>query len=157
MCFTRRLLLLVTDHARDTRSNVSSLQLLPTLDQHFILDRLQLTAFIASRISLFQTGVDSGGTVPTHPFVSNNSLIAFEGLFPAETIVYKPYVTPESLLADLQAYKIHASFPINSAVAELRKSQGIAFTKVIPCRSLILNRWTVAKPQFSRLLTRPDF
>jgi hypothetical protein len=114
-------------------------------------------SFIASRISLFQTGVDSGGTVPTHPFVSNNSLIAFEGLFPAETIVYKPYVTPESLLADLQAYKIHASFPINSAVAELRKSQGIAFTKVIPCRSLILHRWTVAKPQFSRLLTRPDF
>ena len=43
MCFTRRLLLLVTDPARDTRSNVPSLQLLPALDQHFILDRLQLT------------------------------------------------------------------------------------------------------------------
>ncbi len=81
-------------------------------------------------------------------------MIAFPGLFREDAVIYKPYVAPDALLSDLEAYKIHISFPINSAVAELRKSKGIAFTKVIPCRGFTLHRWTVAKSHFLCSLTR---
>ncbi len=53
------------------------------------------------------------------------------GLFPENAFIYKPYITPDALLADLQSYKIHIAFPVNSAVSELRKSKGIVVTKVL--------------------------
>jgi hypothetical protein len=74
-----------------------------------------------TRASFLKTGIDSG-------------------FFTEDLFDYIQYTDPDELVSDIQAYKIHLAFPVNSVVSRLRNSKGIVLAKLSSASTAVLWR-----------------
>ena len=80
------------------------------------------------------------GSCPAYTRASFLKTGVNSGFFPEELFAYKEYTDPDQLVSDIQAYKVHLAFPVNSVVSQLRNSKGIVLLKLSSASTAVLWR-----------------